>query len=192
MRRSQAKVSALARITDLKNRNSQLMDRLRSAESTLASWQVASNNAAGRARDGRQRIENLVRIAVAHTIVCSLDWDDAKIKLIVEQEALHICSAIANNFFPAQTGYTVPADFDKELRAMFTQQHYTKIAEVIRQQRTRIDSDKAMPHLDKEAEHHAISELQAALIKIFEKDNPKFQPFKFIEQASHHGVAVLP
>jgi vacuolar-type H+-ATPase subunit H len=75
-----------------------------------------------------------------------------------------------------------PRSDEESLYTMFTQQHYTAIAKVIRETRQQLTEEHA-PEVAK----NAVSELQANLMKMLSKDNPKFKDLLFIAAASEHG-----
>jgi F0F1-type ATP synthase membrane subunit b/b' len=80
--------------------------------------------------------------------------------------------------------HVVIRDEEESLYTMFTQQHYAAIAKVIRETRQEITEDGSH---NQNIKHEAISELQANLMKMLSKDNPKFKDLLFIAAASEHG-----
>jgi len=65
---------------------------------------------------------------------------------------------------------------------MFTAQHYKSVAKLIKDQRQRI-SDKYPDGRPSEAymsEQSALSDVEAAFIRTFKSDNPKFEELLFI------------
>ena len=78
-------------------------------------------------------------------------------------------------------------DLIEELLQMFTQQHYEKLAETISNHLVEIEksrfSSEQMDAGQHDAANSALTAFAYDLIKIFEKENPKFKPFKFIEAA---------
>lgn len=77
---------------------------------------------------------------------------------------------------------------EESLFTMFTQQHYTALAQVIRE--TRQDPPHSAARVDDPAwtagVQAGISELQMRLMKMLAKDNPKFKELLFIAAASEH------
>lgn len=70
---------------------------------------------------------------------------------------------------------------------MFTMQHYTALAKVIRQTRLDISSGKgSMTVAQIHDKLEAVGQLQMNLIGMLKKDNPKFQEFTFIGACSEH------
>lgn len=73
---------------------------------------------------------------------------------------------------------------------MFTMQHYTALAKVIRQTRLDISSGKgSMTVAQIHDKLEAVGQLQMNLIGMLKKDNPKFQEFTFIGTCSEHSPA---
>jgi hypothetical protein len=175
-----SKVSQRSQLADAVNRNSLLIDKIRKLESQLATQTAMNDGMSERARVARQQITNLVRTAATNTqsfSPASIHEFDAEVHRTLE-------TLLGRMWFDRST----TTDFEREIRAMFSQQHYGKMAELIKAQRIRIENDHAMPPVDKDAQHKAINEFQASLIKTFEDDNPKFKTFKFIEACSHHVI----
>lgn len=167
-------------IASLSNRNTLLIDKIKKLESQLGE-QIEMNNGMGeRARIARQQITNLVRTAATNT----QSFSPISIHEFDQQVFRTLEEMIGRQWTMGER----KTDFEREIRAMFSQQHYAKVAELIKDQRVRIETDRTMPPVDKDAQHKAINEFQAALIKTFEDDTPKFKTFKFIEAASHHAV----
>lgn len=86
------------------------------------------------------------------------------------------------------SGHIVIRPDEESLYTMFTQQHYTALAQVIRETRqnrphsaARTDSQEWSAGVET-----GINELQMRLMKMLAKDNPKFKELLFIAAASEH------
>jgi len=75
---------------------------------------------------------------------------------------------------------------EESLFTMFTQQHYTALAKILKETRQQV-TDENIGAGAKQIKHEAISELQANLMKMLAKDNAKFKDLLFIAAASEHG-----
>lgn len=76
---------------------------------------------------------------------------------------------------------------EESLFTMFTQQHYTALAQVIRETRQHITADGVdIPAGGANFMKRGVDELQLRLMKMLAKDNPKFKELLFIAAASEH------
>lgn len=64
---------------------------------------------------------------------------------------------------------------------MFTQQHYEKLAELI--SKHLVENEQQWQEPTCGARRDVLTGFAHELIAVFEKENPKFKPFKFIEAA---------
>lgn len=79
---------------------------------------------------------------------------------------------------------------EESLFTMFTQQHYTELAKIIKQTRKEVLDGTIPMHVDHEdflaVQEFTINEFQSRLMKMLAKDNPKFKELLFIAAASEH------
>jgi hypothetical protein len=188
------KASSGAMIASLTNRNTLLVDKIKKLESQLNTQTMLNHGMSERARRAIQQLSTLMRAAATN----SQSFSPVSVQHFESEIHKIVAELVGQLWF--QHGLTPLNDFEREIRAMFSQQHYGKMAELIKEQRVRIEKECVSKagygqpddlHLvarEKEAQHRALSEFQAALIKTFEADNPKFKTFKFIEAASHHVI----
>lgn len=175
-----SKVSQRCTLADALNRNLVLIAKIKGLETQIAAHEILNAGMSSRVQKARMQIDVLIASAATN----SQSFSPVSIHNY-NAETYRILSQLVGTPW-----YNIPANinFEREVRAMFSQQHYAKVAELIKAQRVRIETDHTMPPVDKDAQHKAINELQAALIKTFEDDNPKFKTFRFIEAASHHAI----
>jgi hypothetical protein len=174
------KASFGAMIASLTNRNTLLVDEIKKLESRLNTQTMLNRGMSERGRRAVQQLSTLMRAAATN----SQSFSPVSVQHFESEIHKIVAELVGQLWF--QHGLTTLNDFEREIRAMFSQQHYGKMAELIKAQRIRIENDPAMPPVDKDAQHKAINEFQASLIKTFEDDNPKFKTFKFIEACSQH------
>lgn len=85
------------------------------------------------------------------------------------------------------SGHIVIRPDEESLFTMFTQQHYTALAQVIRETRQHITADGVdIPKNGGNLMKRGVDELQLRLMKMLAKDNPKFKELLFIAAASEH------
>lgn len=105
----------------------------------------------------------------------------------------NICDGKFNYKFTDRTPTEIQdnlQDLVEEFRAMFTQQHYEKLAEILRDTRRDISSganSQSVSQIHDKME--GIGQFQLRLMAALKKDNPKFKDLIFIGSASEHAPA---
>lgn len=84
-----------------------------------------------------------------------------------------------------------PVDIEEleEFMAMFSQQHYEALAEVLRETRIEVSKTQTGSVASIHDMHQGISTFQKNLMKLLAKDNPKFKDLIFVGAASEHSPA---
>lgn len=119
-----------------------------------------------------------------------------EVKRVVRRVVMDYCAPLHVPIEPSFVGsaqyslYGMPNDvlekITEETVDVFTQQHYEKLAATISEHLVSIEERGKTTAADPDettAARNALTEFAHALIKIFEAENPKFKPFKFIEAA---------
>lgn len=179
------KASSGAMIASLTNRNTMLVDKIKKLEQQLQVHAVLMEQASERAQSNRDRLMNIIQHAMRYQAHPDEPASLTFLERSVRPELSKILAEMSGQFwFPHGSR---PTDFEKEVAAMFTQQHYTKLAELLKQQRAAVEAAPGISPTHKDAQHAVLNDFQLALMNFMEGDNPKFKKFRFIEAASNHA-----
>lgn len=148
-----------------------IADARNAAEKRIAAAQLEVGRANARMKDHMGRLKDILNRLYLMQLLSTSQHHDAVRWL--DNEAINV-----NSIDP----------HEESLFTMFTQQHYTALAQVIRETRqnrphsaARTDSQEWSAGVET-----GISELQMRLMKMLAKDNPKFKELLFIAAASEH------